>query len=48
MSCLVHRFYDAENGVCLNCPVANSSDERSTERLKVTIKVNGRDENQWQ
>ena len=48
VSCLVHRFYDAENGVCLNCPVANSCDERSTERLKVTIKVNGRDENQWQ
>ena len=24
VSCLVPRFYDAENGVCLNCPVADS------------------------
>ena len=29
VSCLVPRFYDAENGVCLNCPVADSCDEAS-------------------
>ena len=29
MSCLVPRFYDAENGVCLNCPFADSCDEAS-------------------
>ena len=23
MSSVVPRFYDAENGVCLNCPVAD-------------------------
>ena len=46
MSCLVPRFYDAENGACLNCPFADSCDEAST--VKVAIKVNGRDEDQWQ
>ena len=30
VSCLVPRFYDAENGACLNCPVADSCDEAST------------------
>ena len=30
VSFLVPRFCDAENGVCLNCPVADSCDERST------------------
>ena len=30
VSCLVPRFYEAENGVCLNCPVADSCDEQST------------------
>ena len=32
VSCVVPRFYDAENGVRLNCPVAYSCDERSTGR----------------
>ena len=31
VSRLVPRFYDAENGVRLNCPVVDSCDERSTE-----------------
>ena len=30
VSRLVTRFYDAENSVCLNCPVADSCDEQST------------------
>ena len=30
VSRLVPRFYDAENGARLNCPVANSCDEAST------------------
>ena len=30
VSCLVPRFYDAENGVCHNCSVADSCDEQST------------------
>ena len=29
-SCLVPRFYDAENGARLNCSVADSCDEAST------------------
>ena len=30
VSCLVSRFYDAENGARLNCSVADSCDEAST------------------
>ena len=30
VSCLVPRVYDAENGACLNCPVADSCDEQNT------------------
>ena len=36
MSCVVPRFYDAENGVCLNCPVAvqvmNGAPEQTIDR----------------
>ena len=32
VSCVVPRFYDAENGVCLNCPFADSCDEQSTKQ----------------
>ena len=47
MSCLVPILYDAENDVCLNCPVAvhviNGAPEQTIDRKSEEMKICGSD-----